>query len=185
MVEPAPAAAPVVVGSEADLASLDPVGLAVAVDADGLILGSHFRAAEEALRVLARLAGRVASGSGHRTIVQTSLPTHPVIDALRKGDPLPFLEQELAERQRMGFPPSGDLVIVEMRGTAPVGVEADLDKAADRAMVLGPAPRREGSRRWLIQGRDLTDFRNNLRPLVQKWRDAGATVRIDSDPLEL
>jgi primosomal protein N' (replication factor Y) len=173
------------VGSEADLASLKPVGLAVAVDADGLILGSHFRAAEEALRVLARLAGRVSSGSGHRAIVQTSLPTHPVIEALRKGDPVPFLNQELEERRKMGFPPSGDLVILEMRGTTPPGVDGALERAADRAMVLGPADRRDGGRRWLIQAPDLTTFRHNLRPLVQKWRDAGATVRIDSDPLDL
>ena len=184
-VEPAPGSSPVMVGSEADLASLQPVGLAVAVDADGLILGSHFRAAEEALRVLARLAGRVASGSGHRAIVQTSLPTHPVIEALRRGDPVPFLEQELEERRKMGFPPSGDLVILEMRGAIPTGVETALETAADRAMVLGPAPRRDGGRRWLIQGSDLTTFRHNLRALVQKWRDAGTTVRIDSDPLEL
>jgi primosomal protein N' (replication factor Y) len=184
-VEPAPNPAPVMVGSEADLASLQPVGLAVAVDADGLILGSHFRAAEEALRVLARLAGRVASGSGHRAMVQTSLPTHPVIEALRRGDPVPFLEQELEERRKMGFPPNGELVILEIRGTIPTGVEAALESAADRAMVLGPAPRRDGGRRWLIQGSDLTTFRHNLRPLVQKWRDGDATVRIDSDPLEL
>ena len=184
-VDAAPTDALVKVGSEADLAGLDPVALAVAVDADGLILGSHFRAAEEALRVLARLAGRVASGGGHRSMVQTSLPTHPVIDALRRGDPIPFLELELEERRRMGFPPSGDLVVVEMRGATPAGVDAALEQAADRAMVLGPAPRRDGGRRWLIQGHDLTSFRHNLRPLVQKWRDAGTTVRIDSDPLEL
>ena len=184
-VESASTAAPVMVGSEADLASLQPVGLAVAVDADGLILGSHFRAAEEALRVLARLAGRVASGSGHRAMVQTSLPTHPVIEALRRGNPVPFLHQELEERRKMGFPPSADLVILEMRGTIPTGVDSALERAADRAMVLGPAPRRDGGRRWLIQAGDLTAFRHNLRPLVQKWRDSGATVRIDSDPLDL
>ncbi|HEX5672097.1 MAG TPA: hypothetical protein VFY46_05180, partial [Acidimicrobiia bacterium] len=108
-----------------------------------------------------------------------------VIEALRRGDPMTFLNQELDERKRLGFPPSGDLIVLEMRGTIPTGVDAALEKAADRAMVLGPAPRRDGGRRWLIQARDLTAFRHNLRPLVQKWRDAGATVRIDSDPLEL
>lgn len=180
-----PTVAPVMVGSEADLAGLDPVELAVAVDADGLILGTHFRAAEEALRILARLAGRVAPGSGHRAMIQTSLPDHPVIEALRRGDPIPFLQLELEERRKLGFPPSGDLVVLELRGAIPVGVDEQLHEAADRAVVMGPAPRREGAQRWLIQGNDLTAFRHNLRPLVQRWRDAGATVRIDSDPLDL
>lgn len=184
-VSAAPEHGPVMVGSEADLAGLDPVDLAVAVDADGLILGTHFRAAEEALRILARLAGRVAAGGGHRAMIQTSLPEHPVIDALRRGDPIPFLQLELEERRALGFPPNGDLVVVELRGTIPSGVNTGLHEAADRAVVLGPAARREGAQRWLIQGNDLTGFRHNLRPLVQRWRDAGATVRIDSDPLEL
>jgi primosomal protein N' (replication factor Y) len=172
------------VGSEADLAGLAPVDLAVAVDADGLILGSHFRAAEEALRVLARLAGRVGPGAERRALIQTSLPEHPVIVALRRGDPIGFLESELEQRRRMGFPPAAELMIVEMRGTVPEQAEGALRIAAEEATVMGPAPRR-GGLRWLIQGNDLTRFRHDLRPLVQRWRDAGATVRIDTDPLEL
>jgi primosomal protein N' len=104
---------------------------------------------------------------------------------LRRGDPIPFLQLELEERRTLGFPPNGDLVVVELRGPIPPGVDTGLHEAADRAVVLGPAARREGAQRWLIQGNDLTGFRHNLRPLVQRWRDTGATVRIDSDPLEL
>jgi primosomal protein N' (replication factor Y) len=174
----------VAVGSEADLAGLDPVDLAVAVDADGLMLGSHFRAAEEALRVLARLAGRVGPGAERRALIQTSLPDHPVVMALRRGDPVGFLEAELEHRRRMGFPPAAELMIVEMRGTLPDQAEEALRAAAGEATVMGPAPGRTG-RRWLIQARDLTRFRHDLRALVQRWRDGGATVRIDTDPLEL
>ncbi|MGH8874685.1 MAG: hypothetical protein ACRDVM_05460, partial [Acidimicrobiia bacterium] len=47
----APEDAPVRVGTERDLAGLAAVDLAVVVDADGLALGSNYRAAEEALRV--------------------------------------------------------------------------------------------------------------------------------------
>jgi hypothetical protein len=36
-----------------------------------------------------------------------------------------------------------------------------------------------------VQGRDLAPFREAARPLVQRWRDAGATVRIDVDPIDL
>ncbi|MDP3984127.1 MAG: hypothetical protein Q8Q52_03875, partial [Acidimicrobiia bacterium] len=182
---PATAESAVLVGSEADLAGLRPVDLAVAIDADGLILGSHFRASEEALRILARLAGRVAAGSGRRALVQTSLPGHPVITALRKGDPIVFLEAELEERRRLGFPPAAELMVVELRGTVPAGTDEELRTAAGGAVVMGPAARPDDRQRWLIQGNDLTRFRNGLRPLVQKLRDGGTTVRIDADPLEL
>ncbi|HUO46067.1 MAG TPA: hypothetical protein VM470_04455 [Acidimicrobiia bacterium] len=181
----APDVAPVVVGSEADLAGLAAVDLAVAVDADGLILGSHFRAGEEALRILARLAGRVAPGSGKRALVQTGLPSHPVVVALRKGDPLVFLEAEMEQRRQLGFPPSSELMVVEMRGTVPAGAEDAIRAAAGKAVVMGPAPRPERRWRWLVQGGDLTSFRHDLRPLVQRWRDSGTTVRIDTDPIDL
>ncbi|HKX73909.1 MAG TPA: hypothetical protein VJR05_00765 [Acidimicrobiia bacterium] len=181
----AEAGGPVTVGSEADIAGLNNLDLAVAVDADGLILGSHFRAAEEALRVLARLAGVVGSGGGRRALVQTSLPEHGVLRALQRGDPMLFLEEELEERRRLRFPPASELVVVEMRGSIPPGAEAGLAEAAGPAAVMGPAHRPDERHRWLIQADDLTRFRHELRPLVQKWREAGTTVRIDTDPIDL
>jgi primosomal protein N' (replication factor Y) len=180
----APADVPIQVGSEADLAAQARLDLAVAVDPDGLILGTHFRASEEALRVLARLAGKV-EGRGARCLLQTSLPDHPVFLALKKGDPVPFLESEREVRARFGFPPSGELVIVEARGSLPDGSEVWVKDAAAGATVLGPAPRGNGGVRWLIQGTDLSKVRNQLRPLVQRWRDAGVAVRVDVDPIEL
>lgn len=184
MVAQAPADVAIQVGSEADLAGQPRLDLAVAVDPDGLVLGTHFRASEEALRVLARLAGKV-EGRGARCLLQTSLPDHPVLVALRKGDPLPFLESELEVRAQFGFPPSGELLIVEARGTLPEGSDVMVKAAAAGATVLGPAARGTGGVRWLIQGPDLTKVRNQLRPLVQRWRDSGVAVRIDSDPIEL
>ena len=184
LVAAAPAGVPIQVGSEADLAGLTPLALAVAVDPDGLILGTHFRAAEEAMRILARLAGRVG-GRGARALIQTHLPEHPVVMALRKGDPLPLLQHELGERERYGFPPAGELLIVETRGQVPEGALAALNGAAAGATVLGPASRRSGALRWLLQAPDLTRARHNLRALVQHWRDTGVTVRIDADPIEL
>jgi primosomal protein N' (replication factor Y) len=180
----APASVPIQVGSEADLAPLPRLDLAVAVDPDGLILGTHFRAPEEALRVLARLAGKV-EGRGARCLLQTSLPEHPVFLALKRGDPVPFLETEREVRARFGFPPSGELVIVEARGSLPDASDVWLKDAAAGATVLGPAPRANGGVRWLIQGIDLSKVRNQLRPLVQRWRDAGVAVRVDVDPIEL
>jgi primosomal protein N' (replication factor Y) len=183
-VSAAPADTTVQVGSEADLAGLVAQDLTVAVDPDGLILGSHYRSAEEALRILARLAGRVA-GRSSRCLVQTYLPDHAVMVALRKGDPLLFLQQELDQRKQYGFPPAGELLVLEARGDLPEGADTSLREAAVGATIMGPAQRYNRAIRWLLQAPDLTRARHNLRGLIQKWRDAGVTVRVDADPLEL
>lgn len=179
---PEPAA--VTVGSERDLATLAPCDLAVVVDLDGLVFGTNYRAAEEALRVAARLAGRVRAGSGRRMVVQTSVPDHPVVTALRRGDPLEFAAGELESRRAFGYPPAGELVVIELRAGPVSGVDAELRGAAEGATVLGPAATADRTR-WLVQGTSLSGFREALRPLVQRWRDGGATVRVDVDPIDL
>ncbi|MFH1329264.1 MAG: hypothetical protein ABIJ48_01190 [Actinomycetota bacterium] len=175
---------PVVVGTERDLAGLGPVDLGVVVDADGLLLAPHYRAVEDGLRLLARVAGAAGPGRGRRALVQTADPGHPALVALRRGDPLPLLEAEMTARAAIGFPPAGEIIVVEVAG-APDGADAALREAsAGRAEVHGPAYR-EGRSRWLIQGRDLQGPRLMLRRLVQEWRDAGARVRVDADPIDL
>ena len=35
------------------------------------------------------------------------------------------------------------------------------------------------------RGSDLSRFRQALRPVVERWRQSGLTVRVDADPLDL
>lgn len=171
------------VGTERDFAGLAPMGLVVAVDADSLMLGHNYRAGEEALRILARLANTLEIGSGRRMIVQTSLPDSDLVATLRRGDPIPYLEALLSERAQMGLPPASEIIAVELRGDGAT-TEADAKiRALGAATVLGPAVSPERSR-WLLQG-DLGPVRLGLRPLVQRWRERGWTVRVDSDPIDL
>ncbi len=170
------------VGTERDLPRLGEVSLGVAIDADGLIHGSAYNAAEEALRVLARLASLIPFGDGRRLIVQTIEPRHPVLETLTSGDPLPFLRREISARARLGLPPAGEVLVLEVaEGTAGELLES---VATKEVSILGPALH-HGRERWLVQGADLTRFKQTLRPLVQRLRDGGATVRIDVDPLDL
>lgn len=171
------------VGTERDLPAVADVDLAVVVDADGLVHAPNYRAAEDALRLMARVAETVGAGSGRRAMVQTGRPDDPVIVALRRGDPLDFLAATIQERAATRLPPAGEVLVIELDGTA----EADLeirDLATDRAEVFGPADH-SGRHRWLVQGADLRTFRVGLRRLVQGWRDGGRRVRVDVDPLEL
>ena len=175
---------PITVGTERDLVRAGSQDLAVVVDADGLILGTNYRAAEEALRVLVRVAGVVPFGHGKRLMVQTSQPNHPVITALRRGDPLEFMESELSQRAELGLPPVGELIVVEVRNGVPDSGRQIAVAVGHEATVFGPAEVRSGTR-WLIQGNSLTGVRNRLRVAVQNLRDSGATVRVDVDPLDL
>ena len=160
-----------------------PVPLAVAVDVDGLMLGHNYRTSEEALRILARLANAIETGPGGRMMAQTSMPEAPLVTALKRGDAVPYLERLLVERARLGLPPATEMLAIEVRGEeGPARFDSDL-RSLEPPMVLGPAPSAQGSR-WLLQG-SLGALKPRLRPLVQRWREAGATVRIDADPIDL
>lgn len=178
-----PERAPIVAGTERDLVAVGPQDLVVAIDVDGLMLGHDYRAPEEALRVLVRAANLLRSGPGKRMMAQTSMPDSPLIAALRRGEPLPYLESLLADRAALGLPPASEMLALEIRGE---GEAARLDReirALDSPTVLGPAETM-GGWRWLIQGR-LGSLRRELRPVVQRWRDSGLTVRVDVDPIDL
>jgi primosomal protein N' (replication factor Y) len=176
-------AANVRVGTERDLVDLEPVDLAVAIDADGMMLAPHYRAAEDALRILVRLTLATTPGRGRKALIQTAIPSHPVITALRSGRPFPFLDDELGDRAASGFPPVGALLAIET--DAPLEVaEPALQAAGQGVTVLGPAAW-AGGNRWLLQGDDLSEVRIRLRSVVQTLRDGGSRVRVDADPVDL
>jgi primosomal protein N' len=146
-----------------------------------MLMGAGYRTGEEALRQLARLANSLKAGSGHRMMVQTFDVASPLVETLRKGDPIPYLERVLVERAKTGMPPSTDMIAVEVRGELPDGLDLELRKLP-AASVMGPIEVEEG-RRWLVQG-DLEKARPDLRQMARRWRDSGAIVRIDADPID-
>jgi primosomal protein N' len=172
----------VTVGTERDLAGVEGVTLAVAVDVDALLYGPNYRAGEEAMRILARLVGTVARGKGYRAILQTSNPGSDLVAALRRGEPIPYLESILVERAREGLPPATELLAFEVKGHDSTEVTAQLEEMAP-GMVMGPIPAGDRSR-WLLQG-DLGGVKTEMRRFVQRLRDSGATVRVDADPIDL
>lgn len=173
----------VTVGTERDLVGVHGMGLAVAVDIDGLTMAPHYRAAEDALRLLVRLAQTVVRGTGGRCIVQTAEPHQPVVTALVSGRSEEFLVDELSARSRFGFPPEGSLIAIETDGTHDAGPLLE-EQVSANTTVLGPA--QVGSRtRWLLQGKDLDPARLALRPVLNTLRSKGAKVRVDVDPIDL
>lgn len=177
-----PGDSPVLVGTERDLAGLPMVTLAVAADVDGMLLDTGYRTSEEALRQLARLALAVREGSGARLMLQTSRPDSLLVATMRRGDPIPYLERVLVERARETAPPAAEMVVVEIRGAIPPEAASDL-ASLEGALAMGPIDVPDG-KRWLLTG-SLGRARQGLRPMVARWRDGGATVRIDADPIDV
>jgi primosomal protein N' (replication factor Y) len=174
---------PVTVGSERDLVAQGEVALSVAVDIDGMVHAPTFRASEDSFRLLVRLANLVQKGKGNRLAIQTAFADQPIVHALRSGRSEKFLADIMGERRKSSFPPLGELIALEIDRTVTVG-NAVHDAVGAEARVLGPAPMRDRDR-WLIQAPDLAQIRIALRSLVGSFRDKGARVRVDVDPIDL
>ncbi len=167
------------VGSERDLAGLSPVRVAVAVSIDLMPGSAGYRGEEESLRQLARLANSVDAGG--RLMAQTIQPGSPLAVTLRRGDPVPYLEQVLLDRARQGMPPAREMIAVEVRGGESEAV-GDALAGLGGIEIFGPVPTDEGMR-WLLAGR-LERIRPQLRTLAATWREKGSAVRIDADPID-
>lgn len=174
----------ITVGSERDIPSVPASALSVAVDADSLLLAPHYRAEEDALRLLVRVAATVARGRGQRCLVQTAQPGHRVLTALRHGHPLDCLHELSAERERNHFPPAAELLAIEV-GSDATSRHGELAAACPEGLQLHGPEFGGGRTRWFLQGDSLQAARVRLRSVVQQWRDAGLKVRVDADPIDL
>jgi primosomal protein N' (replication factor Y) len=172
-----PTEARVAVGTEAVLHRLGAgsVGAVAFLDLDQELLAPRYRAAEQALALVARGARAVGGrAAGGRLLLQTRSPDHAVVRAALLGDPSRFAEPELERRRVLGYPPAAALALVSGAGAAdwadaaeapgplPLGVE-----------LLGPA-----EDRWLVRAPDagvLADWLATV-PRPQK------RVRIEVDP---
>ena len=167
---------PVLVGTEAVLHRVEPsVGLVAYLELDQELLAARARAAEQALWLLVRGA-RLLDDRG-RMLLQTRLPGHEVVEAVRRGDPMAVADAETPRRRALGFPPFGGLA--EVRG-APDAVTAACAAVADAGVtVLGPTT--DGTSALLRAGSvgDLCDAL--AAPGVDAARTKGR-LRIDVDP---
>jgi primosomal protein N' (replication factor Y) len=167
---------PVMVGTEAVLHRVPaPVGLVSYLELDQELLAPRARASEQALWLLVR--GTRLLGDGGRLLVQTRLPEHEVVRAVRRSAPMLVADAERQRRQALGFPPFGGLA--EVSG-APDAVGAACAAAgAAGVTVLGPVV--DGTRALLrALSRDaLCDAL--ATPGVDAARSRGR-LRIDVDP---
>jgi primosomal protein N' (replication factor Y) len=165
----------VFVGTEAVLHRVDAVGSVAFVDFDQELVAPRYRASEEALAMLVR-AGRLVGGRREGTgqiLIQTRLPSHPVIQAAMAADIEPWSIVEATRRELLRYPPFAALA--EVSGAAAPAFVESLGSPLDLE-IRGPV-----DNRWLIRATDHQTLANSLGAVE---RPKGR-LRIAVDPLRL
>jgi primosomal protein N' (replication factor Y) len=162
----------VLVGTEAVLHRLPEADGVAFLDFDQELLAPRYRAAEEALALLA-LASRLVGGRSRRgrVIVQTRLPDHEVLLAAVTADPARLAVSEAGIRQALALPPATAIAVVS-------GAGAD-EFVAGLGGVEVQGPDRG---RWLIRAPNHEAL---SAALAAATRPAGQRLRVAVDPLRL
>ena len=163
----------VVVGTEATLYRIPAAEVVVFLEFDRELLAPRYRAAEEALALLAR-AARLVGGRhrGGQVVVQSRLPDHEILDAARAADPGRVAEAEWPRRAELRLPPETALAVVSGAG-AEAYTDALRAAAVPGLEVLGPA---DG--RWLVRAAD----HEVLCDALAATRRPAGRLRVEVDP---
>jgi primosomal protein N' (replication factor Y) len=162
-----------VVGTEAALHQIDTAAAVAFLEFDQELMAARYRAAEQALGLLARAARLVGPRvGGGRVLVQTRVPDHEVLRAATLADPGLVMDAERRRREVTGFPPAVTVALVggaaapeyvERVGT-PLGIEIR---------------RREDT--WLL----VADDRKLLLDTLAATDRPSGRLRLQIDPMRL
>ncbi len=124
------------------------ITLVAAVNPDGALFSSDFRAPERLFSLLMQSAGRAgrdarwlaAQGSAAEMWIQTHHPTHPLFAALRRHDYPAFAAGQLAERRAAALPPFAFQALLRADARTQEAAQAFLNAAGAAADALPDAP---------------------------------------------
>lgn len=92
-----------------------------------------FRSAERSYQLLSQVSGRAGRHlTKGKVFIQTFNPDHPSILSAKNHDFEGFAEQELKNRQELGYPPFGRLMLVRIQGLDKNKTEAAADRLAHK-----------------------------------------------------
>jgi primosomal protein N' (replication factor Y) len=118
------------------------VTLVAAVNPDGALFSSDFRAPERLFSLLMQAAGRsgrdAALGAQSEVWIQTFQPAHPLYAALKQYDYPHFAEQQLREREQAGMPPFSAQALVRADARTQEVAQAFLNLARTVAQTEMP-----------------------------------------------
>jgi primosomal protein N' (replication factor Y) len=116
------------------------ITLVAAINPDGALFSSDFRAPERLFSLLMQAAGRAGrdatNTSRSEMWVQTFHPTHPLFEALKRHDFPAFAQSQLVERQQAGMPPFSFQALVRAEARTQEAAQAFLNLASHASAGL-------------------------------------------------
>jgi primosomal protein N' (replication factor Y) len=113
------------------------ITLVAAVNPDGALFSSDFRAPERLFSLLLQAAGRAgrdaALGEHSEVWIQTFQPAHPLYAALKQYDYPAFASSQLQERAQAGMPPFSFQALVRAEARSQEAAQAFLNAASANA----------------------------------------------------
>jgi primosomal protein N' (replication factor Y) len=113
------------------------ITLVAAINPDGALFSSDFRAPERLFSLLLQAAGRAGRdatlGKGSEVWIQTFVPTHPLYAALKQYDYPAFAQSQLEEREQAGMPPFSFQALVRAEARSQEAAQAFLNAASANA----------------------------------------------------
>ena len=167
------------------------------IDADLGLANGDPRAAERTFQLLHQVVGRAGREEGRGVgYLQTYHPEHPVMRALVAADREAFYANEIAMREKTGYPPFGRLASLIVSASERGGAEsyarrlAALAPRLDEGLVLGPAEAPlavlRGRHRFRLLVKTARNF--DLSAFMRRWlaaapkRTGSIKLDIDIDP---
>jgi primosomal protein N' (replication factor Y) len=118
------------------------ITLVAAINPDGALFSSDFRAPERLFGLLMQAAGRAgrdASNTSRSEMwVQTCHPTHPLFEALKQHDYPAFAQSQLTERQQAAMPPFSFQALVRAEARTQEVAQGFLNAASQAASADQP-----------------------------------------------
>jgi len=178
------------------------VTLAVVADGDLGLSIPDYRAAESTFQLLVQSAGRAGRGDKPgRVLIQTRDVGHYCWQYVAKSDYEGFYREEIARRQRYGYPPFVRLAMIRFsyERESQAGEEAMQEACAFlkreartlQVRLLGPVPSPipwlSGRKRWhcLIKAQDWQIARRLYCAVLARPEAAKLRIQLDLDPMSM
>jgi len=177
-----------------DFPNLTLVGV---MHAEQMLYMPDFRATERTFQQITQVAGRAGRRrSCTKVIIQTLIPDHTIINAIKSYDYLGMLEKERSIRRAMGFPPytyMARCILSSYKKDEPrmVAMAIRDNVEAKGCRVMGPAPapipRLRGMNRWhIIVTSTSRKALHNFVDKAQAFRiPSYVRLKIDIDPYDM
>ncbi len=176
------------------------VTLVGVLNADAALSMPDFRAAERTFQLIVQVAGRAGRAEKPgRVIVQTRQPEHPAIVCAATHDVERFLEQELADRGELNYPPHYRMALVRVDSPDERRARMECERlaaVARRAMargmqLLGPAAapiarlRNRFRYRFVLKAPRHPELHQTLLAVLRAGADRRVRVSLDVDPVNM